>query len=233
LGTATAVTPNGPNQSIAVFSTTGLQAGSHSIYAVYNGDANFSTATSATLPITVADFTITKIPQTLTLKAGQNGKAVLLLGMVGGFGGTVTFGCTPPANTETTCSFSPVSLTGGGSTTLQITTTAPTTTTTTASNRTNSAGTWNFFGGTALAALIWFAAPRRRGSLAKLLLLMLAVAVTANLGCGSGKNSSNGGSTTPTDSGTPLGTLSFTITTAGSDGTNTVRHTDTFQVTVQ
>jgi len=228
LGTATAVTPNGPNQSIALFTSTGLLAGTHSIYAVYNGDANFNIATSATLPVTIADFTITKVPQTLTLKAGQNGKAVMLLGMVGGFRGTVTFGCSPPPNTETTCSFSPVSLTGGGSTTLQITTTAATTQVATNGRIQRE---WNLFGGTALAALLWFVAPRRRIGLSKLLLVLAAVAITANLGCGSGKDTTNTG--TVTDSGTPLGTQTFTITTAGSDGVNTVRHTDQYQVTIQ
>jgi hypothetical protein len=230
LGTATAVTPNGPNQSIAIFTTTGLLAGSHSIYAVYNGDANFNVANSSTLPITIADFTITKVPQTLTLKAGQNGKAVLLLGMVGGFRGTVTFGCTPPPNTETTCSFSPLSLTGGGSTTLQITTTAATKQ---VAENDGIHSEWNLFGGTALAALLWFAVPRRRAGLSKLLLLLAAVAITANLGCGSGKDSTDTDPGTVTDSGTPLGTQTFTITTAGSDGVNTVRHTDQYQVTIQ
>ena len=230
LGTATAVIPNGPNQSIAIFTSTGLLAGTHSIYAIYGGDANFNTATSSTLPITIADFTLTKVPATLTLKAGQVGKAVILLGTVGGFRGTVTFGCTPPPSSETTCSFNPVTLTGGGSTTLSITTTAATTQT--ASNgRIHS--DWNLFGGTALAALLWFVAPRRRAGLSKLLLLLAAVAVTANLGCGSGKDSSNSGSGSVTDPGTPLGTQTFTITTAGSDGVNTVRHTDQYQVTIQ
>jgi hypothetical protein len=237
LGTATAVTPNGPNQSIAVFTTTGLLAGSHSIYAVYNGDANFTTSTSSTLPITVADYTITKVPQTLTLKAGQTGKAVILLGMVGGFSGTVTFGCTPPPNSETTCAFNPVSLNGGGSTTLTITTTAATTTTT-ASNSHRHEDTWNLFGGTALATLLWFAVPRRRAAATRLLLVIAAVVITANLGCGSGTTgttggSTGGGTTSVVDPGTPLGTQNFTITTAGSDGVNTVRHTDQFQVTVQ
>ncbi|MBS1821151.1 MAG: Ig-like domain repeat protein [Acidobacteria bacterium] len=231
LGTATAVIPNGPNQSIAVFTSTGLLAGTHSIYAVYGGDANFNIATSSTLPITIADFTITKVPQTLTLKAGQTGKAVILLGMVGGFNGTVTFGCTPPPNSETTCSFNPVTLTGGGSTTLQITTTAATTQ---AASTGLLRSDWNIFGGSALATLFWFIVPRRRTAFSKLLLLLMAVAITANIGCGSGKNSGNSGSGgSTTDPGTPLGTQSFTITTAGSDGVNTVRHTDQYQVTIQ
>ena len=58
IGTGT-LTPNGPNQSIANFSTTGLLAGTHSVYAIYSGDTDFTTVTSATLPISLTDYTVT------------------------------------------------------------------------------------------------------------------------------------------------------------------------------
>jgi hypothetical protein len=230
LGTPAPLTPNGPNQSIAIFSTTGLLAGSHSVYAIYTGDANFNTATSSTLALTLADFNVTGVPQTLTLKAGQTGKVVMLLGMVGGFKGTVSFGCSPPSNAEATCSFSPATLTGGGSTTLQITTTAATTSATTTAQRAALDGGWKLFGGTSLAALFCFAAPRRRLRWSRLALVVAALCLTANFGCGSGKQASD---PVTTDPGTPLGTQIFTITTAGSDGTNTVRHNYQYQVTIQ
>ena len=73
---------------------------------------------------------------------------------------------------------------------------------------------------------------RRRTCLSRLLLLLGAVAITANLGCGTGKQTTND-SGSVIDPGTPLGTQTFTITTAGSDGVNTVRHTDQYQVTIQ
>ena len=60
-----------------------------------------------------------------------------------------------------------------------------------------------------------------------MLLVLLALAFSANLGC-SGSGSFNG-----QGSGTPLGTSLVTITTAGSDGVTTVRHSYTIQVTVQ
>jgi len=232
LGTPTPVTPNGPNQSIALFSTTGLLAGAHSVYAIYNGDANFSSATTSTLALTLSDFNITGVPQTLTLKAGQTGKVVMLLGMVGGFNGTVSFGCTPPSNTETTCSFSPATLVGGGSTTLQITTTAATTSSKTA--RLNLPQ--GLFGGSVLAAMFCFAMPhRRRSLLSRLVVLLAAVGLLANVGCGLGKIPTDSSPETPTvtDPGTPLGTQMFILTVAGSDGTNTVRHTYQYQVTIQ
>jgi len=226
LGVPATLVSNGPNQSIAIFSTTGLQAGTHSVYGVYNGDSNFSPATSATYSITLSDFNLTFVPQTLTLHAGQTGQVVALLGLVGGFTGTVNFGCTPPSNAETTCSFSQVSLTGGGSTTLTIKTTAPVT----QSSRTNFPQ-WSGFAGATLAILVWFAVPGRR-NLPRLLVAIFALSLTANIGCGSGKSDT---STDPvvTDPGTPLGTQIYTITAAGSDGVNTTRHTYQYQVTIQ
>jgi hypothetical protein len=233
LGSPTPLTPNGPNQSIAIFTTTGLLAGTHSVYAIYSGDANFNTATASTLAITLADFTLTNVPQTLTLKAGQNGKVVMLLGMVGGFNGTVTFGCSPPSNAEATCSFNPVTLTGGGSTTLQITTTAAVLSTSTTTQKAQLDSRWNLFGGAALAGLFWLAVPRRRLGLSRLALLIAAVCLTANIGCGTGKTATTDPTPTVTDPGTPLGTQVFTITAAGNDGTNSVRHTYQYQVTIQ
>jgi hypothetical protein len=231
LGSPT-LTSNGPNQSIAMFSTTGLLAGAHSIYAIYNGDSNFDSATSSTLALNLSDYNLTMIPQTLTLSPGQTGQAVVLLGMVGGFTGTVSFGCTPPSSSEITCSFNPVTLTGGGSTTMSIVTTAPQYSTTKQARLREG---WALTGGASLAVLLWFMAPMRRRSIPTLLLVVFAVCLTANLGCGQGGSATATGSTTPTltDPGTPLGTQIFTITTAASDGVNTVRHSYQYQVTIQ
>ena len=225
LGVPATLVSNGPNQSIAIFSTTGLQAGTHSVYAIYNGDSNFSPATSSTYALNLTDFNLNFVPQTLTLHAGQAGQAVVLLGVVGGFSGTVSFGCNPPSNAETTCSFSQVSLTGGGSTTLKITTTAPIT----QSSR-STFPQWSGLAGSALAVLVWLGVPRRRRALPTLFVVIAAICLTANIGCGSGKSSSTD---PPSDPGTPLGTNIYTITAAGSDGVNTVRHTYQYQVTIQ
>jgi trimeric autotransporter adhesin len=225
--------PNGPNQAIAMFSTTGLLAGVHSIYAVYNGDTNFNDATSPTMALNLSDYNLTMVPQTLTLHPGQTGQTVMLLGMIGGFNGTVSFGCTPPSATEITCSFSPVTLTGGGSTTMSIVTTAPQYATTQQAGLREG---WVLTGGASLAAILCFMAPGRRRSIPTLLLVVLAACLTANLGCGKGISASTTDPTTPTtptDPGTPLGTQIFTITTAGSDGVNSVRHSYQYQLTIQ
>ncbi len=230
LGNPTPLTPNGPNQSIARLSTTGLLAGGHSVYAVYGGDANFGGATSSPLTITLTDYTLTLVPQTITLHPGQTGQVVMLLGLVGGFNGTVSFGCTPPANAEITCSFNPVTLSGGGSTTMSVVTTAPTTTVATTSKLARQVGGWGVAVGPMLAALVFFAVPGSRRRLPTMLLVFLALGLTANLGCGQAKNSDP---PSVTDPGTPLGTQVFTITTAGSDGVNSVRHSYQYQITIQ
>jgi hypothetical protein len=75
-----------------------------------------------------------------------------------------------------------------------------------------------------------------------LLLLLLAVGLT-NTGCSTvnvssgGTTGGTGGTTGGTSTGTPLGSNTFTITTAGtstgSNGTYTVRHTTSYLVTTQ
>ena len=235
LGNPTPLTPNGPNESIARLSTTGLLAGGHSVYAVYSGDANFGPATSSPLAIAVTDYNLTMVPQTITLHAGQTGQVVMLLGLVGGFNGTVSFGCNPPPNAEITCSFNPVTLAGGGSTTMSIVTTAPTTTTTTTTSKlAHRLGGWGVVASPVLAALFFFAVPGfsvsgRKRRLPTMLLVLFALAVTANLGCGKASASDP----VVSDPGTPLGTQIFTLTTAGSDGVNSVRHSFQYQITIQ
>ena len=230
LGNPTPLTPNGPNESIARLSTTGLLAGGHSVYAVYGGDASFANATSSPLAVTITDYNVTMVPQTITLHPGQTGQVVMLLGLVGGFNGTVSFGCTPPASAEITCSFNPVTLSGGGSTTMSIITTAPTTTAATTSKVAHRLDGWSVAAGPMLAALLFFAVPGRRRRLPTMLLVLLALGLSANVGCGTGKNSDP---PTVSDPGTPLGTQIFTVTTAGSDEANSVRHNYQYQITIQ
>jgi hypothetical protein len=227
---AITLTPNGPNQSIARFTTTGLLAGGHSIYAIYSGDANFAPATSSTLPLNLTDYNVIMNPQTLTLKAGQTGKVVMLIGSVGGFSGTVSFGCTPPASSEITCSFSQTTLQGGGTTTMTIVTTAAKAKP--VQQALSGRGGWRLGAGSALAMLVCFALPRRKRAMPLLLTSLLVLAFVPVLGCGAAISSTQD-QVAPTDPGTPLGTQSFTITTAGTDGVNTARHDYQYQVTIQ
>ena len=232
-GGSITLTPNGPNQSIARFTTTGLLAGGHSVYAVYSGDANFSPATSSTMPLNITDFNVTMVPQTLTLKAGQTGQVVMLIGLVGGFTGTVSFGCTPPAGAEATCAFSPASLQGGGTTSMTVVTTAAKAKPTQSARNGSSGSPWFLGGGSALAMFVCLALPRRRRALPLLLTSLIALSLMPSLGCGLGGTAPSDDPSSPTDPGTPLGTQIFTITAAGNDGANTARHNYQYQVTIQ
>ncbi|WP_263415606.1 Ig-like domain repeat protein [Terriglobus albidus] len=228
LGTAT-LAPNGTTQSIASVSSTGLLPGSHSLYAIYAGDTNYKSATSNTLAVTISDFTVSLNPTSLNITQGKSAQVAATVTSSGGFAGTITLGCTPPAAALMTCAFSPASLGSSGASTLTITTTANT-----ASLERHDIP-WHLpAGGTVLAAIMWFIVPTRRRI--SLLVAILAVLITITAGgCASGieqngTNSSSGGSA---NNGTPFGTQLLTITVAGTDGGNPVRHNYSYQVTVQ
>lgn len=222
----------------ATLTTTTLAAGTQTIYAVYAGDANFGTLTSNIVVIGVSDYNLTFIPQTLTLTRGQAGQVTVILGIVNGFAGSVVFGCTPPANTQITCSFNPTVLMGGGTTTMTISTVAP------KSLVAERAGLGVFAMGAsgpgallsllALSALLCVVIPgKRRGRLPTLLMVLLALGMTANLGCSDNGGTTASGGTGNLNPGTPLGTFIVTVNTAGTDGVNTAHHDYAYQVTVQ
>ncbi|RXH56141.1 Ig-like domain repeat protein [Granulicella sibirica] len=216
LGTA-ALAPNASGSAAATFSSNGLADGTHTIYAIYSGDASYLTVTSAMITVAVSDYNVGFTPQTLSLLQGATGSVTVPVTAVGTFQGTVSFACTPPAGTETTCSFSPATLNGVGQATLTITTTAPA-----------GPAAMRAVVGTFVAVLVFFGVPgRKRRRLGSLLVLALGICLTSGLGCGDGTKVNAGA-----DAGSPLGTTFFAITAAGTDGGNTVRHTYQFQVTI-
>lgn len=235
LGNGSAIVANGPNASNVRLTTTGLLPGLHHIYAQYTGDDNYASATSAVTTLSISDFSVTMNPSTLTITRGQSGTATALIGATGGFTGSISLGCSPPGDSEATCSVSPASVPVGQSATISFLTIAPRTNR--SPQRVSSVSGWSYATGATLASLFFFLAPRRRRSLPSLVLILLAVSLTADLGCGLGTTiaaaSGGGTGTNPSDPGTPLGTQNYIITAAGSDGVNSVRHTYQYQVTIQ
>jgi hypothetical protein len=237
LGSGT-LTSAGGNTSQATLNVLGLGSGNHNIYAIYSGDTIYLPSTSPTLVIAFTGFSVTFVPSTLTVTQGQTGSASLLVNYGSGFAGTVAFGCTPPPNVELTCSFNPAVLSGGGTTTLTVATLAPHSV---KSRHEQSAiqlvgGLRGLGGGAMLALLAICIRPRSLRIRLPLLLILLAVATSALGGCTGTNNagsSTTPPSTTPSDPGSALGTQILDITTAGSDGVNTVRHDFQYQVTVQ
>ena len=221
LGTVT-VNAAGSGIGVAVLTTTSLPSGAQIIYAVYNGDTNFTTVTSSQITIGVTDFALVFTPPSLTLTSGQTGTATATVSVAGGTIASIALGCTPAPDTNITCSFSPAVLAGSGTSTLTVKTVQN------KSAALQPAAPLGVLGGVAFATLLCFLLPgRNRRRIPSLLLLLLSLGLLSNLGCGQGNFNA------PLTGGTPLGTTILTINTAGSDGVNTVRHTYFYQVTVQ
>lgn len=110
----------------AVFSTTTLAGGTHSLIAAYVGDGFFNPLSSSALTYDVADFSVSATPTTATLSRGQSATFSLMVYPIDGFNGSVSFNCQGlPAFAS--CTFNPPALTPNGapaSTTLTVTTTA-------------------------------------------------------------------------------------------------------------
>jgi hypothetical protein len=72
--------------------------------------------------------------------------------------------------------------------------------------------------------------PRPRRRLPVLLLLALGLGLSFNLGCSENNFTL---ASKPSTGGTPLGTTTIAINTAATNGTNSVVHNYTYQVTIQ
>jgi hypothetical protein len=228
IGSATLV-PSGVQSSIATFSTTGLQAGNHSVDALFAGSTKYSPVDAGVAVVAVTDFSTTFSPPSATVTKGQSATVLVTLAPINGFSGQVALNCTPPASTQTTCVITPSVVSGGGGVvTMTIGTTAPL-----GHVHSGPAGSLAFVG--ALAAFLW---PSRRRLRFVLAALLLAAGLTTLSGCttvqSEGTTTGGGGSGGGgNSSGTPSGTQLFTIVASGTDGRTTNRHTLQYQLTVQ
>jgi len=114
LGTATV--SSGMASYDAVFST----VATHSITAVYGGDTNFTSSTSAPVTETIdpPGYTIAANPTTLTVARGSSGTVTLTLTPFGDYAGTVSFDCSGLPS-YASCAFAPAVVTFDGKNTVQ------------------------------------------------------------------------------------------------------------------
>lgn len=218
---------NGLNTSYATLSTTGLQAGSHSITALYAGDNTFSTISASSVVVNMGDFSLSFVPSAPTVAQGSTGTANIVVGSLNGFTGVVALGCTPPGGTLTSCTVAPSSVSAGSSAIVTFTTAKAT-----AALMPRSAGVALAIAGAGCMCLLGL----RRFRVASVLLLLIAATIMSG-GCtqtsttvNTGGNTGTGGTTS---GGTPLGALSFTITGVAVDAPVAARHTSMLQVNVQ
>jgi hypothetical protein len=220
----------------ATYSLSTLSVGTHSITAVYSGDANFNPNTSAVSAVTVAAvapaFTLSAAPSSTTVSQGQNGVATLTLTANATFSGSVTLACSgAPANASCTVNPASVTLATGGSATATL---VFATTTATASLRGQDAplsrSPFRSSGALALVALVGMFADRRsrRRLLVALFAVVLLFAGMSLTGCGSSGSNSGSGSVNLVAKGTY--TVTVTATPSGGSGS---AQTATVSVTVQ
>ncbi len=92
------------------------------------GDSNYAGSTSPPITVNVqADFSLTTSVPSMTVTRGGSGTLTLTITGETGYNSTINFTSASCSGLprESTCSFSPPSITGSGSTTLTVTTTAP------------------------------------------------------------------------------------------------------------
>jgi len=190
------------------YNPTALTAGNHTITATYGGDSTFAGSTSAGATLGVQDFKIAANPTTVTVAApGQSGTTMLTITPLGGFSQTVTYTCTGLPS-EAACTF-PTAATGG---TLTITTMAPSA----RMDKSPLGRSRTLFYALLLPGLLGLvvsAGSRKKTPRGLRLLSVIALLALSTLwmpACG-------GGSSTPSNPGTPAGTSTVTVTaTAGS-----------------
>lgn len=212
---------------VATYATSSLATGSHSITAVYSGDASNTGSTSSAVNITIQDFSLPSTAPTVSIAApGQAGSATIAVTPLSGFTGTVTFSCSTPSNmSESSCSASSAQITGTAAATSTVTV-MTTASQQAASGRVQPPMRWPAAAGVVLSGCFWFGiASFRRRRLRPSILFALLIATLGAIGCGGG---SNGGGA-QTNPGTPPGTYTLVLT--GTSGTSS--HSINVSVTVQ
>jgi trimeric autotransporter adhesin len=217
---------SGTATSTAVLATTGLRDGTNAISASFVGNSGFTASASmSTVTVQISDYALAFTPTSLNVNAGQSGKLTAAVGAVNGFSGQVTLACAAPSGSATTCSFDQTVINTSGLATLTVTTTAR-------SASLVSRGVFEAGLGAASLAFVGLLLPaplrRRRQWLAALFMLLV---LGTGTGCTNLVNAAQTG--TGIGSGTPAGSEVLTISTSGTSGTATVRHSYTVTVTVQ
>jgi hypothetical protein len=222
---------DGTAQATASFTDSQLAIGQYTITARYAGDSNYTSSTSTPLMVNVQpDFAIAVSMTPVITTRGQNATLSVSITAQNGYAGTASFG--PSACNglpkESSCTFSPPSVTGGGSTQLTISTMGPHIVAASGGLSTGFPAGLAAVGGFALAGICFSGVVRKRRCGAIVVATVAGALLLTAVGCGG----SGGGSSSPpsqTDPGTPAG--SYTITVTATSGSTT--HTSSFLLLVQ
>ncbi|MBS1841578.1 MAG: DUF4185 domain-containing protein, partial [Acidobacteria bacterium] len=161
-------------------------------------------------------FSIGINPGTLSISAGGSATAVVTLTPTNGFNQQATFACSGLPN-ESSCSFSPASLTPSGNTASTTTVTIKTTAPSIAQNR----SPLGLFGGVTLLGLCFVLPLGRRKELSHSLSLLLFFVVFIGYGIAGGCGGS-GYSSVPSNPGTPAGTSTVIVNATSGSGSSAI-----------
>jgi Pro-kumamolisin, activation domain/Bacterial Ig-like domain (group 3) len=228
---------------VAQVTTSSLQANTNQVTAAYSGDTNYAPS-GEMISETVnppPDFKMSSTYNSVNIPGpGNSGTMTLNVASIGGFSGTVSFtGCTG-LPTESSCSFSPTSVTVSpntlnGTTTVTIQTTAPSELT--PGGHHGPVGiSWRLAAVWAMVAFLFMgllrALPRsRRWACAFLALAVLSACVSCGGGGGgNGGGGGGGGGGGNPSGGTPIGSYPNGVVTATS---GSITHTFDFGVAVE
>ena len=212
-----------PAQGIASFLDAQLANGQYTLTASYSGDTNYLASSAPPTAINIQpDFSLTPI-QPIFVRLGGSGFATVTVTALDGFKSAVSFSCSGLPS-ESTCTFSPASITGSGNINVTISTTAP------------HAGLIKARGMQLLASLtgmflVGFVLilPTHRREIRRMLGLMVLSLLLGAVGCGGGGSSGGGTPPNTPNPGTPVGTYNVVLTATGGS----VSHSQSFPLVVQ
>ena len=197
-----------------------LPVGQDTVTAQYSGDSNYAASTSAPITINVlADFDFSAAGSPVTVSQGASGVFTLTIAGHTGYNSTVNFtgtSCTGLPS-ESSCSFSPMSVVGSGTTTLTIKTTAP------SAARLTYLSWWSAASGGMFAGLFLLGSGRKRRS--RLLTCLLFSSLIPIVACGGGSSGP------PPNPGTTIG--SYNVTVRAADSAAVFTHTTVVMLNVQ
>jgi large repetitive protein len=205
----------------AAFSTSILAAGSHDMTAAYTPTAVFSASKSTVLVevVSIASFSISAAPGSRSVYTGEAAAYTIKTAPASGFTLPVALSCAQlPANT--TCTFSPASISGGsGSSSLVIQTTSP------SPSATNLLSISSGRVAMLAALLLFFMPHRRMCRLRNALVVLLAffVLCTAITACSGGGSLSGG---------TPVGSHAILLTGTVTNGVDSLSQNTTVTLNV-
>ena len=201
---------------VAVFTSSTLAAGNYAVSAVYGGSTNFtSSTTAATVPLAIADYTLSASPSTLTITDGQTGSTTITVTPIANYKGSLTLSC-GQLPTDVNCSFSNASPSLDGTGTAVTTTLTVSTHATVAELR--SPTRQRVFNASLLcwpalfSGLVLVFASRKRVGLQRLLVALITLGVLGMSACSSNSNNDAAkGTTTVAITGSSSSSLSHTL----------------------